>query len=359
MKGVVFFKKNIRKFRLYRNYPTDPNSLSNNDVGCISEDSNGNLWIGTNGGGLNYFNRKTNKFTHYVSHPGKSNSLSSNVIVSVFEDSERKIWIGTYFGGLNCLDPETGKITVFHHNDSDSTSLSDDRVWSICEDSHKNIWIATLTNGLNLFDRETGRFRRFNTQNSSICFNYINSIAIDENNNLWISSSHGLIYYDPIRNVSLCYNNNPKTTTSISDDHIISTFIDSRGLFWVCTINGLNLMNRVTGNFRVFKEADGLPSNRVFRIEEDDSSNLWISTKNGLSKLIVRKTNNVDSLSFQFKNYGISDGLQGKEFNTTAALSKHETGSCGLAEQMVSTLFIHLKLRKTVHCLNWLLATLE
>jgi signal transduction histidine kinase/DNA-binding response OmpR family regulator len=214
----------------------------------------------------------------------------------------------------------TGKITVFHHNDSDSSSLSDDRVWSICEDSHKNIWIATLTNGLNLFDRKTARFKRFNTQNSSICFNYINSIAIDEKDNLWISSAHGLIYYNPIENKSICYNSNPGVTTSISDNHVISTFKDSRGLFWVCTTNGLNLMNRVTGNFRVFKEADGLPSNRVFRIEEDDSSNLWISTKNGLSKLRVRKTNNTDSLFFQFKNYGISDGLQGKEFNQTASL---------------------------------------
>jgi signal transduction histidine kinase/ligand-binding sensor domain-containing protein/DNA-binding response OmpR family regulator len=323
-KGVDFYKKNIRKFRLYRNYPTDSNSLSNNDVNCITEDSNGNLWIGTDGGGLNYFNRKTDKFTHYVSQKGKSNSLSSNTIVSVFEDSDRKIWIGTYLGGLNCLDPVTGKITVFHHNDSDSSSLSDDRVWSICEDNRKNLWIATLTNGLNLFDRKTGRFKRFNSQNSSICFNYIGSIAIDEKNNLWISSAHGLIYYDPIQDISRCYNYNPDSKTSISDDHIASTFLDSRGLFWVCTNNGLNLMDRITGNFRVLKEADGLPSNHVFRIEEDNSSNLWISTKNGLSKLTVRNTNMEDSLSFQFKNYGISDGLQGKEFNATASLQTRD-----------------------------------
>jgi len=318
-KGVDFYKKNIKKFRLYRNYPTDSNSLSNNDVDCITEDINGNIWIGTNGGGLNYYNRKTNKFTHFITQQGKANSLSSNIIVSVFEDSERKIWIGTYFGGLNCLDPVTGKITVFHHSDSDSTSLSDDRVWSICEDSQKNIWIGTLTNGLNLLDRKTGKFKRFNSQNSPICFNYINSITTDEKDNLWISSAHGLIYYDPVQNRSKCFYNNPETLTSISDDHVISTFKDSRGLFWVCTNKGLNLMDQVTDNFRVFKEADGLPSNSVFRIEEDNNSNLWLSTKNGLSKIIVRKTSGKDSLSFQFVNFGMSDGLQGKEFNETAA----------------------------------------
>ena len=323
-KGIDFYKNNVSKFRLFRNYPSESNSLSNNDVDCITEDNKGNIWIGTNGGGLNHYNRKTNSFDHYLSKSGATNTLSSNIIVSVFEDSYKKLWIGTYFGGLDCLDPQTGKITVFHHNDSDSSTLSDDRIWSICEDSHKNLWVASLTSGLNLFDRGTGKFKRINSKNSPICFDYINSISADENDNLWICSANGLIYYDPVQNRSKCYYNNSEIPASLSDNHIISTFKDSRGLFWVCTNNGLNLMNKASDNFRVLKEADGLPSNSVFRIEEDKDSNLWLSTKNGLSKLIVRKTNGKDSLSFQFVNYGMSDGLQGKEFNQTASFATRD-----------------------------------
>ncbi len=318
-KGVDFYKKNVRKFRLLRNYPTDDNSLSNNDVDCITEDYKGNIWIGTNGGGLNYYNRKTRSFRHYFSNPGKANSLSSNIIVSLYEDSDRKIWIGTYFGGLNSLDPETGEITVYRHNENDSTSLSDDRVWGICEDSNKNLWIATLTSGINLFDRKTGKFKRFNTANSPICFNYINSIAIDENDNLWLSSANGLIFYDPKQNRAKCYYSNTETTTSLSDNHIVSTFKDSRGLFWICTNNGLNLMGQENDQFRVFREEDGLPSNSVLRILEDNDSILWISTRNGISKLIITGMDLADSLTFRFVNYGMSDGLQGKEFNETAA----------------------------------------
>jgi len=323
-KGVDFYKKNIRKFRLIRNYPNEPNSLSHNDVNCITEDLKGNIWIGTNGGGLNYYNRKTNKYDHYDSAHGHPDRLSSNIIVSVFEDSENQIWIGTYFGGLNCLDPVTGKIKVYHHNDSDSSTLSDDRIWSICEDSKKNIWVATLTSGLNMFDRKTGKFKRINTQNSPICFNYINSVTTDKYDNLWISSAHGLIYYNPVLNTSKCYYNNPQDPASISDNHVISTFKDSRGFFWICTNNGLDLMNLKNDSFRVLREADGLPSKRVFRIEEDKDSNLWISTKNGLSKLKIKRTVGPDSLSFDFVNYGMSDGLQGKEFNETAACETHD-----------------------------------
>jgi len=323
-KGIDFYKRNVRKFRVFRNYPTDNNSLSNNDVNCITEDKRGNIWIGTNGGGLNYYNRKTNKFIHYNSKPGVPNSLSSNIIVSIFEDSENKIWIGTYLGGLNCLDPETGTIRIYRYNDSDSTAISDDRVWSICEDSRKNLWIATLTGGLNLFDRKTGKFRRFNSRNSAICFDYINHISVDKDDNLWLSSANGLIFYDPRQNRSECYYSDPETPASISDNHIISTFRDSRDLFWVCTNNGLNLMDQRNGTFRVFREEDGLPSNSVLRILEDIDSNLWISTKNGISKLMVSREEGKDSLIFRFINYGMSDGLQGKEFNETAACATRD-----------------------------------
>lgn len=319
-RGVDFYKKNIRKFRVFKNLPNDSNSLSNNDVNCIAEDHKGNILIGTNGGGLNYFNRQTGEFTHYISQPGKSNSISSNSIVSVFEDSEKKIWIGTYLGGLNCLDPVTGKIKIFRYNASDTTTISDDRIWGIGEDSRKNMWFVTLTNGLNLLDRETGKFRRFNTQNSPICFNYLKSISIDGDDNLWLSSTNGLIFYNPAENRSKCYYNSSDNSNSLSDNHIVSTFKDSRGLFWVCTNNGLNLMDQKSDSFRVFKEADGLPANNVLRILEDSNSDLWISTRNGISKLMISKPAFNGEYSFHFVNYGLSDGLQGKVFNETSAL---------------------------------------
>jgi ligand-binding sensor domain-containing protein/signal transduction histidine kinase/DNA-binding response OmpR family regulator len=320
-KGADFYKKNIRKFQLIRNYPSEKNSLSNNDVNSVIEDSKGKLWIGTNGGGLNYYDPSINSFKVYTASPGVTGSLSSNFIVSVFEDSEHKIWAGTYLGGLNRLDPETGKITVYKYNGSDSTSISDNNIWGICEDSRHNLWFASLTNGLNLFDRKTGKFRRYLSENSSLCFNYLNSVTADKNDNLWISSSNGLIFFNPRQNISVCYTNNPNNNSSVSDNHISSVFEDSRGFFWVCTGNGLDLMDTKNNTFRAFYESDGLPSDCVLRILEDGNHDLWISTKNGISKLTVSQTEKYDTLSFYFKNYIISDGLQGKEYNETAAAS--------------------------------------
>lgn len=323
-KGVDFYKKNIREFSLYQNYPGDENSLSYNDIDCLAGDHKGNIWIGTNGGGLNYLDRSTGRFTRYNAGSPEKNSLSSNNIVSLFEDSENKIWIGTYLGGLNCFDPETGRFTIYRHDNTDSLSISDDRIWSICEDSKKNLWIGTLTSGLNRFDRLTGRFTRFTTQNSPICFNYINSLEVDSKDNLWISSANGLIFFNPEKGMSRCYYHNPDDNSSLSDNQVISTFTDSRGFFWVCTSNGLNLMDQKSGSFRVFTEAHGLPSGTVLRILEDDNGDLWISTKNGISRLTVGADREDGMVSFSFRNYGISDGLQGKEFTETAALKTRD-----------------------------------
>lgn len=317
-KGVDFYKKNIKKFRLFRNYPNDPNSLSNNDVNCILEDSRGNIWIGTNGNGLDCYNRETNTFRHYTAGKNNDKSLSSNIVVSLFEDYEKKLWIGTYFGGLNCLDPSTDKISVFRFNESDSSSISDDRIWNICEDSKKNLWIATLTNGLNLYDRKTCTFIRLNSHNSALCFDYLNHITVDRNDNLWLSSANGLIFFDPENNKSECWYSNPLSTSSLSDNHVISTYFDSRGLFWICTNDGLNLMDLKNRTFRVFKVSDGLPSNSISRIVEDKNSDLWISSRNGISRLRIQGNLNSDSLKFNFTNYGINDGLQGKEFSEIA-----------------------------------------
>ncbi len=121
------------------------------------EDRHGNLWIGTNGGGLLYFDRATGKYTRYLHDPNNRNSISSNVIVSLLIDREGKLWIGTYYGGLDCYDGK--RFTNYRHDDADPNSLADDRVWEIYEDRKGQLWIGTLSQGLIGFDRKSGVFK--------------------------------------------------------------------------------------------------------------------------------------------------------------------------------------------------------
>ena len=113
----------------------------------------GNLWIGTDGGGLNYFDRNTNKFHSYKVNE-KQNSISSNTIKSLWLDKKRNnLWIGTHMGGLNKLNLQTKKFTVFKHNSKNPKSIPDNHVRQI---THHNdtLYIATQ-NSIGVFDLRT------------------------------------------------------------------------------------------------------------------------------------------------------------------------------------------------------------
>jgi ligand-binding sensor domain-containing protein len=80
----------------------------------MMEDSEGNVWIGTWGGGLSLLDKNQESFTRYVNDPSDKNSLSSNFIQKIFEDHDKNLWIATYYGGLNLFQPQNKKIYTHH-----------------------------------------------------------------------------------------------------------------------------------------------------------------------------------------------------------------------------------------------------
>lgn len=82
----------------------------------MTEDSNGGIWIATEGGGVNYLDKKTKTFTEYK-HDATKNSLASNTIQGLFLDEDNHaLWIGTLRGGLDRLDLKTYQFTNYRHN---------------------------------------------------------------------------------------------------------------------------------------------------------------------------------------------------------------------------------------------------
>ncbi len=65
-----------------------------------------NLWIGTDGGGLNLFNRNTGKFTQFKHEDGNRKSLCGNFVLSVAQDKDENIWVGTWGDGVTVFNPQ-------------------------------------------------------------------------------------------------------------------------------------------------------------------------------------------------------------------------------------------------------------
>jgi signal transduction histidine kinase/ligand-binding sensor domain-containing protein/CheY-like chemotaxis protein len=317
-KGVSYYHENLFNFNLYKIRLDNASTYGYNDIDNFAEDSKGNLWIGTNGGGLIYFDRVNNSFRQYIHDPENPNSLSANIIVGMLMDSDNRLWAGTYFGGLNIY--QNGRFQHLRNVPGDPTTISDDRIWDICEDSEGTIWIGTLLGGVDVIDPVTKKVTEqfLEEGDSSIGSDHVFSVIEDRDSLMWFATIYGLRSYDKKTKKFRYFEHDEKNPNSLSNNFVYDVYEDSRGFIWAGTTDGLNMYDKKTNSFKIFRQEEGLPSNTILTIIEDNNRNLWMSTTNGLSNLVVTEGRTSGTYNFRFKNYDVNDGLQGNEFNQKA-----------------------------------------
>ncbi|NOX19262.1 MAG: hypothetical protein GXO87_13395 [Chlorobi bacterium] len=286
------------KFIHYKHNPNEPNSLSNNDVRNLLVDRSGNLWIGTEHGGLNILNLKTEKFTRYREGADDGSHLINDTITSLYQDQSGIIWIGTY-KGINRFNPKTGYISRFGFAPADRNSLNDACVWSITEDLSGNFWFgAEVGFGLYKYEPKSNRTIRF--QNDSglpyiLRYGAITSVYKDRTGLLWFGAWNGGIYkYNPLTEQFGHVLINSKVPQGSLETWVNTMLEDHSGNLWIGTETGEMkklLPNFQRGGERIFKtykknnqKTVGLYNNSISVIREDKNGKFWIGTnKNGLS----------------------------------------------------------------------------
>src|SRR5450432_505718 len=94
--------------------------LSQSTVVSIFQDSRGFMWFGTNDG-LNKYDGY--KFTVYKYNAADENSLTNNNIQSITEDTDGNLWLATWGGGLNRFDWKKEKFTHYRHSAKDPSGI--------------------------------------------------------------------------------------------------------------------------------------------------------------------------------------------------------------------------------------------
>ena len=279
------------------------------------EDSHGNLWFGTVGGGMCMYNGET--FTHFSQGEGLINSN----ILCMMEDSHDNIWFGTEGGGAAKYNGKT--ITHF----TTKEGLQDNNVLSILEDKQGNIWFGT-DRGASKYDGEI--FTHFDHREG--LRNTITSILEDRQGNIWFGTergvykfngeffihffekvgstidlvktifedSHGNLWFGIVGAGLIIYSGETFTQISISDNHVNSILEDSQGNMWIGTnTGGVAMYSNIPFTYLSYNE--GLSYNYIASITEDSHGNLWFGTGWRLSKL------NGDSIAIFDTIHGLSD----------------------------------------------------
>lgn len=309
-------------FKIFRNIPQQPGSLSDNSVFAVYEDKSGTLWIGTLLGNLNKYDRKKERFTKYSfgSDSGYTSLLMSAIpeypltfsrfndrtITSISGDRKGRLWIGTWGQGIFSFDTGTGKIKHFTHDPRDPHSISSNRIVTLMEDKNGILWAGTFGGGLNRIERKTGRgssevnlyvtsFQNIPMVSGSLADNRVTSLFQDRDGNLWAGTFGGglnkmplnfLREDDPSKVKFIHYKNTPGNKTSLSSNWVMKVIQDRTGSLWIATFGGgLNRMDPYTEKFTVFKNdplnPGSLSDNDVISLCEDQSGIIWIGTHLG------------------------------------------------------------------------------
>lgn len=277
----------------------------------VDVDAAGNTWVGTAGGGVwGRVAESGETFRMHQKAPGHL-KLSADRVSSVLIDQAGRIWIGTSGGGINRYDPRTGEMTRFYHAPSDASSLPSNLIYKIYEDRTGRIWVGTVDAGLALFDENTRTFTPYATapgNMSTISSNEIWTIYEGLDARMWIGTMGGGLYEMLIEDNGSelpqidfrAYQY--RDSSSISSNDVVALHQDTAGNLWIGTMGGgLNKMLAGTSTFKHFGMDEGLPDDNVGCIQPDDNGNLWLSTRNGLSRF--------NPVQETFTNYIAADGL--------------------------------------------------
>ncbi len=304
--------------------------LSSRFVLSLCMDREGNLWVGTDGGGLDRVKRKIFN-TPAELHPGAALSLS--------EDAQGGLWTTFFAHGLAYRLANSAQ---------DFGVGIRSNAWSVLVDDHQQVWAGTLDEGLFQFQtnhfqfvpgaeilgpwiyalfqdhngqlwagtqrglaRRAGQNWKLFTASDGLSENTVRAIAEDAGGNLWVGTEGGgLNLFKDGKFISY-----QQTENGLPGDDISALYLDKDGVLWVGTF-GHGLARFHDGKWTRYSTDDGLASNSIGFIIEDDEGDLWIGSNAGLMRIRKKSLNDFAGGMAGFiscRTYGEAEGLPTRE----------------------------------------------
>lgn len=323
-------------------------------ITAVVRDESGVVWIGTVGGGLYTLSPKQIEFAlHQFAQKGKSVSPALKAIWSIAEFRDHSIWLGTgkglavldtkgevyrsvahpsaefpvraiieeentvYLGllegGIASWERGTNVWNRYTYDTGSKPYFGENNVYCLLNDRRGNLWVGTNGGFIERFDKMN---RTFSSYDKGHWDKWVLSLCEDRGGRIWIGTwASGIAEFDRTSGTFTYHTPFPLIDPLTSSDRVSVIHASDRdsNLLWLGTIEGgLLRFETDSKQFTALTEHDGLSSNTIYGILEDDFGNLWMSTNKGISRF--------DPRTNAFTNFDVNDGLQGNEFNLGAYL---------------------------------------
>jgi ligand-binding sensor domain-containing protein/serine phosphatase RsbU (regulator of sigma subunit) len=270
--GLLYF--DLIKKEYINIFSFDESNRYNNRIKCFATSADSStLWFGT-WGGLVRFNLNNQSYQIERKNETSINSLSSDKVTCILTDKQNNIWLGTQENGVNVYFNSLNKFPLYNNYNG----IENDFVYSIYQLNNKSILVGT-ENGLYTLKTQNENTINYNKQLSKYKINTVLSLFEDKSNNIWIGSyGQGILIY------------NPKTKFEkklLADKNLGGTVMKivqaSNDVIWVATYrDGLYAINPNNYSVKRYTTSEGLPSNNIYCIFEDKSTNeIYIGTDGG------------------------------------------------------------------------------
>ena len=312
---------------------TRATGLGSDWAGCACEDHEGNIWVGSAGGGLNRLRRA--RFE--VSEP--PNRWNGMPVLALGLARDNTLWVGTEGSGLFHRDAQGDWLQL-----GSAEGVNDRYVWSVLPDREGKIWAGTwsgwlLSGGGPRFAPAPGY-----AQNQAPIF----ALFEDQAGGLWVGTHSGLLHYAGGRTERFGLEQGVRAADvraiaqapdgsiwfgmlggglgrlkdgqlrqfgrgdGLANDFVLCLHFDAAGALWMGTVGG-GLCRLKAGGFVKIGSREGLPNNTISWIQEDGLGSYWLSSAGGIFQVPEEQLNKcADGLAAQadFISYGVADGLE-------------------------------------------------
>lgn len=310
-------------------FPSKPEiPLADRAVKTMFQSKNGEIWVASRREEVYLLDATGNLKKTY----NKSNFNFGNVY-HIMEDHAGNLWFSTKGSGLikaekNPKSPLGYAFTRFTYDEKNPSSISGNDVYFTLEDSQRRIWVALFGGGLNLLTEDKGKTVFYNRYNSFA--NYpklglymeVRSLAEDKNGRMWVGTSDGLMSFSGnFKNpeqIQFEIYRNELNNSNMFDNDVYVLFKDASSQIWMSVFGGgLNKMLHYDEdkNMPVFKSYgvnQGLKSDIILSLTEDDDNALWLATENAITRFDKEKET--------FRNFDRYDGLHTVQMEEVSAI---------------------------------------
>lgn len=312
--GVLSLDKNNNQLNVLVNTDINPDfAFVGKGIYALNTDSNGNLWIGSYTGGVTMISFSSYPIQALIHRMEGNNSLANNNVNAIIENSDGSIWYATD-SGISIADARSAS---WRH------VLENEVIVTMCQTSDGDVLAGCYGEGLYLLDKSGNIKKHWTQRDGTLPYDYIFTVKVDYKGNIWIGSPHGaLTVIDPdsqnmrqflidkilsinvLENGNVCvgtvdgfyivnqqtdsfnwYANQREHDGQDISSYIIPTLFNRDSTVWLGTEGGGLMLYDIPDRriVRKYKVADGLPSNDIYSLQKDASGRLWVGTGNGIA----------------------------------------------------------------------------